>query len=100
MSGMYAVIYGEYIKLEKSLNGGHSSKLRKDRSITKIRRQYYNNWITNSWMLLPAEVVSVLSPELQLSIFLRELELRNCELELKFRTKKLNPQINLPFLQC
>jgi len=51
-------------------------------------------------MLLPAEVVSVLSPELQLSIFLRELELRNCELELKFRTKKLNPQINLPFLQC
>jgi len=29
-----------------------------------------------------------------------ELELRNFELELKFPTKKLNPEINLPFLQC
>ena len=29
-----------------------------------------------------------------------ELELRNFELELKFPTKILNPQINLPFLQC
>ena len=29
-----------------------------------------------------------------------ELELRNLEMELKFPTKKLNPKINLPFLQC
>jgi len=36
--------------------------------------------------------------ELELRNF--ELELRNLELELKFPTKKLNPEINLPFLQC
>ena len=28
----------------------------------------------------------------------RELELINLELELKFHTNKLNPQINLPFI--
>jgi len=28
-----------------------------------------------------------------------DLELRNCELELKYPTEKLNIQINLPFLQ-
>ena len=28
-----------------------------------------------------------------------ELELRNFELELKFPTEELNPEINLPFLQ-
>jgi len=31
---------------------------------------------------------------------LRNFELENFELELKFPTKKLNPKINLPFLQC
>ena len=30
--------------------------------------------------------------------YLKKLELRNSELELKFLTKKLNPEINLPFL--
>ena len=29
-----------------------------------------------------------------------EFELRNFEFELKFKQKRLNPEINLPFLQC
>ena len=36
--------------------------------------------------------------ELELRNF--ELELKNLKFELKFPTKKINPQINLPFLQC
>ena len=44
-------------------------------------------------------------PELELIVnsnsgidYLKIMELRNFELELKFPTKKLNPEINLPFL--
>ena len=46
--------------------------------------------------------IDYLKNELKLETrnFELELESRNLELELKFPTKKLNPEINLPFLQC
>jgi len=54
------------------------------------------SWITTTWSDSNSGFGYLKKMELRNF----ELELRNFELELKFPTKKLNPQINLPFLQC
>jgi len=70
MSGIYAVD-AEYIKPNKSFTRGHSSKLKKERSMKNIREQYYSNRILNSWNMLPNEVVSAPS----LNAFLTRLDI-------------------------
>ena len=57
ISGKYQVD-AEYIKPDVSLTRGHSFKLKKERAKKNIRQQYYSNRITNSWNMLPAEVVN------------------------------------------
>ncbi len=57
MSGSYTV-EARYIKMDETITRGHNFKLKKERPLKIVRQQYYSHRITNSWNMLPVEVVN------------------------------------------
>ena len=55
--GKYTVV-AEYIKMDTDSRGrGHKFKLKKQRATKTVRQHYFSNRVTNTWNMLPADVV-------------------------------------------
>ena len=55
--GKYTVV-ADYIKMDTDPRSrGHKYKLKKQRATKTIRQQYFSNRVTNTWNMLPADVV-------------------------------------------
>ena len=91
--GKYTVV-ADYIKMDTDPRSrGHKYKLKKQRATKTIRQQYFSNRVTNTWNMLPADVVD--APSLNAFKARIDKHWRKCKYSLRSVHEAYNPTSSL-----